>query len=89
MAAAHIDAPRVKPLSLYTGCVKPGRPSPQRLIWRFFGARQRTQLVKLDHPIFKLVANAVFGTFISRSTDPKFFNVQFSSACLARQRIAA
>jgi hypothetical protein len=46
-------------------------------------------LVKLDYRLFKSVANAFFGMFIVRRTRPTFFDVQFSSARLARQRIAA
>jgi hypothetical protein len=46
-------------------------------------------LVKLDYRIFRSVANAFFGMFIGHRTRLTFFNVQFSSARLARQRIAA
>jgi hypothetical protein len=46
-------------------------------------------LLKLDYGILKSVANVFFGMFIVRRTRPTFFNVQFSSARLVRQRIAA
>jgi hypothetical protein len=45
--------------------------------------------VKFDYHIFKSVANTFFGMFIGRRIRSTFFGVQFSSARLARQRIAA
>jgi hypothetical protein len=45
--------------------------------------------VKLDYRFFKSIANTFFAMFIGRRIRSTFFGVQFSSARLARQRIAA